>query len=46
MKRLITIRHGQSESNKEGIIQGIATNKGLTEKGKNDIAQIAKENYE
>ena len=44
MKKLITIRHGQSESNKQGIIQGQTTNLGLTSRGKEDIEKIVLQN--
>lgn len=46
MKRLITVRHGQSESNRQGVIQGTTTNLGLTEKGKNDIRVTVAQNIE
>lgn len=46
MKRLITVRHGQSEGNKQRIIQGKANNYGLTESGKKGIEDIAKQYLE
>lgn len=46
MKKLITIRHGQSESNQQRVIQGQTTNLGLTQNGKNDIKNIISQNIE
>lgn len=46
MKRLITVRHGQSESNRQGVIQGKTTNLGLTERGKIDIRDVVNQNIE
>ena len=46
MKRLITVRHGQSESNRQGVIQGKTTNLGLTERGKNEIKEVVAQNIE
>ena len=46
MKRLITVRHGQSESNSQGVIQGKTTNLGLTQKGKNDIKNVVSQNLD
>ena len=46
MKRLITVRHGQSESNRQRVIQGKTTNLGLTEKGKNEIKEVVAQNIE
>ena len=46
MKRLSTIRHGQSQGNKQKIIQGKTTNLELTDEGKDNIRNIVNKNIE
>lgn len=46
MKRLITVRHGQSENNEKGIIQGKINNSGLTKKGRLDIKEVITQNID
>lgn len=43
MKRLITVRHGESIGNQKRIIQGKISDYGLSEKGKEQIQKIGEE---
>lgn len=45
MNKLLLVRHGQSEGNSLGIIQG-KTNYPLTDKGKTNVLNLVKDNYD